>query len=385
MTKSAQENLVRNLAVQNAPYGITVEQHCPGPGADRPERLSAGGSGGLERLGSQRESHGARRPARRHLGRGRVSGIRCRRIRDRLHDPRDRRGSYPAGKGRRKAAIARACFNARTAPKKASTQGPAHSGGHAMLDRRTFNAACRLGDRARAAAPMAAFGQTPANVARNKTLIVAGQVEAPVYRNVGQANPYSINNEDFRVSIINMFEPLFYYNSNKNEVIPWVASSLENAPDFSSYTVKLRDGVTWSDGRPSGRRRRLHARDADRERQRQEGSHPVGGCRRRGQGGRQARPPHRQDRSDRAPIRASRSNTSSTISISACNGCRPISGRTSPIPAGFSFFDLAKGWPVTTGPWKVTRFTDNQIFMDRRPEWWAAKAGLVHRCRRWSA
>src|SRR5205814_7152594 len=46
-------------------------------------------------------------------------------------------------------------------------------------------------------------------------------------------------------------------------------------------------------------------------------------------------------------------------------------------PAGFNFFDLAKGWPVTTGPWKVTRFTDNQVFMDRRPEWWAAKAGLA--------
>ena len=46
-------------------------------------------------------------------------------------------------------------------------------------------------------------------------------------------------------------------------------------------------------------------------------------------------------------------------------------------PAAFRFFDVAKGWPVTTGPWKVTRFTDNQIFMDRRSDWWAAKAGLA--------
>ena len=49
----------------------------------------------------------------------------------------------------------------------------------------------------------------------------------------------------------------------------------------------------------------------------------------------------------------------------------------SPTPPAFSFFDLAKGWPVTTGPWKVTRFTDNQVFLDRRPEWWAVKAGLA--------
>jgi peptide/nickel transport system substrate-binding protein len=46
-------------------------------------------------------------------------------------------------------------------------------------------------------------------------------------------------------------------------------------------------------------------------------------------------------------------------------------------PASFRFFDVAKGWPVMTGPWKVTRFTDNQIFMDRRSDWWAAKAGLA--------
>jgi peptide/nickel transport system substrate-binding protein len=73
-----------------------------------------------------------------------------------------------------------------------------------------------------------AFAQNPANIARDKTLIVAAQIEAPVYRNVGLANPYSINNEDFRGSIINTFEALFYYNSNKNEVIPWLATALEH-------------------------------------------------------------------------------------------------------------------------------------------------------------
>src|SRR5918993_5924443 len=95
-----------------------------------------------------------------------------------------------------------------------------------------------------------ALAQSLPNVPRNKTLIVAANVEAPVYRNVGLSNPYSLNNEDFRNSIINMFEPLFYYNSNTDEVIPWLATGLDYAPDFSSVTVKLRDGVTWSDGQP---------------------------------------------------------------------------------------------------------------------------------------
>ena len=50
----------------------------------------------------------------------------------------------------------------------------------------------------------AAFAQEVPDVAREDTLVILHQAEAPVYRNVGQANPYSINNEDMRGSIINM-------------------------------------------------------------------------------------------------------------------------------------------------------------------------------------
>ena len=81
-----------------------------------------------------------------------------------------------------------------------------------MIDRRRFNLTSASAAASLLAAP--ARAQSLPNVPRNKTLIVAANVEAPVYRNVGLANPYSLNNEDFRNSIINMFEPLFYYNSN---------------------------------------------------------------------------------------------------------------------------------------------------------------------------
>ena len=42
--------------------------------------------------------------------------------------------------------------------------------------------------------------------------------------------------------------------------------------------------------------------------------------------------------------------------------------------ATFKHFDLAKGWPVTTGPWKVTAASLEQKVFDRRPTWWAAEA-----------
>ena len=43
----------------------------------------------------------------------------------------------------------------------------------------------------------------------------------------------------------------------------------------------------------------------------------------------------------------------------------------------FKHFDVAKGWPVTTGPWKVVFSSPEQKIIDRRDEWWAAKAGLA--------
>jgi peptide/nickel transport system substrate-binding protein len=43
----------------------------------------------------------------------------------------------------------------------------------------------------------------------------------------------------------------------------------------------------------------------------------------------------------------------------------------------FTHFDLAKGWPVTTGPWKVTRSSLQQKVFERRDRWWAAEQKLV--------
>ena len=245
-----------------------------------------------------------------------------------------------------------------------------------MITRRTFNGLAVSAIALGTGAPFTAFGQTPANVARNKTLIIAAQVEAPVYRSVGQANPYSINNEDFRVSMVNMFEPLFYYNSNKNEVIPWIASALENAADFTSFTVKLRDGVTWSDGRPFSADDVVYTLEmlAANGRGKKDLTQSSG----------VADAVKAVTKLDPLTVKIDLTQPDPRFAYKYLINYFDIGLQWLPAhiwkdvadPASFSFFDLAKGWPVTTGPWKVTRFTDNQIFLDRRPEWWAVKAGL---------
>lgn len=245
-----------------------------------------------------------------------------------------------------------------------------------MIKRRTFGgiAASALGLAVRSPP---AFAQSPGSVPRNRTLIVAHQAEAPVYRNVGLANPYSLNNEDFRGSIINMFEPLFYYDANRNTIIPWLATEIVDAPDFGSLTIKLHDGAAWSDGQlftaadvvftfemlmANGRGKKDLVQSAS-----------------------VAEAVRSVTKLDPLTVRVDLARPDPRFAFKYLINHFDIGLQWLPAhiwesaadPAAFSFYDLAKGWPVTTGPWKVTRFTDSQIFMDRRPDWWAAKAGLA--------
>src|SRR5205085_380723 len=43
----------------------------------------------------------------------------------------------------------------------------------------------------------------------------------------------------------------------------------------------------------------------------------------------------------------------------------------------FKHFDAARGWPITTGPWRVTESAPDQKVLDRRERWWAADLGLA--------
>ena len=46
-------------------------------------------------------------------------------------------------------------------------------------------------------------------------------------------------------------------------------------------------------------------------------------------------------------------------------------------PAEFPFYDPDKGWPVSTGPYKLVDWTVQQRLMDRRDDWWASSSGFA--------
>lgn len=107
-----------------------------------------------------------------------------------------------------------------------------------------------LGTAAFAAAgrPFFAAAQTMAPVPRERTLIAtAGNAGATQFDNFANFNPL-IPGNNIRINAVFVLEPLFYYNNLSGELLPWQAESFSFNDDHTQLTLKLRTGVTWSDG-----------------------------------------------------------------------------------------------------------------------------------------
>jgi hypothetical protein len=181
-------------------------------------------------------------------------------------------------------------------------------------------------------------------------------------------------------------EPLFTYNQFTGEHIPWIAESYDYNDDFTAVTVKLREGVTWSDGE------RFDAEDV---------AYTLNMLLENG----------KTKKDLRKSIDVANQLTGAEV-------LDPLTVRidlVKPDPryvyrqltnyfghglvwlpehvwsevenhADFTFLDLEKGWPVGTGAWKLVRNTPNEIVLDRRDDWWgghdrghgAAGAGADH-------
>jgi len=106
-----------------------------------------------------------------------------------------------------------------------------------------------------AAAPAAGAAAAPAGgakkeVARKDTLVhYGGDTEITEPTNF---NPYSLGGLGRIRGPLNktIFEFLYYYNHNDGKEIPWLAESYKVADDAKSVDVVIRKGVAWNDGTP---------------------------------------------------------------------------------------------------------------------------------------
>jgi ABC-type transport system substrate-binding protein len=101
------------------------------------------------------------------------------------------------------------------------------------------------------ATPAAAQPSGLKAVPRNRTMIMAG---------LGGEHPGGFTDVDnyniwlpgfSRSGYSNIAaQPLFYYNMMNDQFIPWNGESYAYNSGYTEVTVKVRQGVTWSDGKP---------------------------------------------------------------------------------------------------------------------------------------
>lgn len=218
-----------------------------------------------------------------------------------------------------------------------------------------------------------AAAQAIPDVPRDKTLISGGWDQYTQVPSQDNFNPYGgivlhqRNNLHYTV-----YESLFYTNHNTNEIIPWLAEKFEYNGDFTEVTVKLRNGVKWSDGKPFTAGDVVFTFEMLRKSAPKMLLSPV-------------------------VVEWVKSATASdplTISIKLNKpGPRWVSdflatGQSTRFvvvpkhiwedkdPLTFKNLDIAQGWPVGTGPFKLINVSARSVIFDRRDSWWAVETGF---------
>jgi peptide/nickel transport system substrate-binding protein len=215
-------------------------------------------------------------------------------------------------------------------------------------------------------------GAAPADVARDQTMILIG-INSRDGRWIDYElwNPYAIGaNHQNGPNLI--YEPLAYYSAFADKWFMWLAESYRFAPDFKRLTIKTRQGIKWSDGTP------FSAADV---------AYTMNTLRDLG-------PKVKWGIDVGQALTAATATEANTVELefkipsprffffAAYKYDIGIYIVPKHIFEGqdwtsFKHFDIAKGWPVTTGPWRVAESSLQQKVFEPRERWWAAEQKLA--------
>ena len=211
-----------------------------------------------------------------------------------------------------------------------------------------------------------------ADIPRNKTMTLIG-INSRDGRWVDYElwNPYAIGANHQNGSNL-IYEPLAYYSAFADKWYMWLAESYQFAPDFKQLTIKTRSGIKWSDGTPFSAEDVAFTFNSLRD---------LGPKVKWGIDVQQAldtataTDPNTVVLKFKIPSPRFFFFVSYKYDIGVYIVPKHIfEGQDWP---SFKNFDLAKGWPVTTGPWKVVESSLQQKVFDRRDSWWAADMKLA--------
>jgi peptide/nickel transport system substrate-binding protein len=220
-----------------------------------------------------------------------------------------------------------------------------------------------------------ALAQNVADVPRNQTLVLTPWGDQPAQlANVDNWNPYLTSVTHQRDAMqFTVNEELFYTNLTDGKLIPWQGEGFDLSPDFLTATIRLRKGVAWQDGQPFTSADVKYTLEALRD-----------------------APPEINGASDYKEY---------VKSVDAPDSLTAVIHFTKPAPRwvrdhlalghenhypilpkhiwqgqdikAFTNYDLAKGLPMGTGPYKLVSSTNQQEVFDRTDTWWGAKIGFA--------
>jgi peptide/nickel transport system substrate-binding protein len=250
----------------------------------------------------------------------------------------------------------------------ASSEGGEPSQGEAAQPTDTPAPAEEAAATTEAAAPAA--GELK-DVPRNRTFIAVRGGQQGKFVEWDQWNPFvPVANHQFAVGLL--YEPLAFYSAFADKEHMWLAESYEFSDDFKELTIKVRPNIKWSDGVD------FTAEDV---------TFTLNACKEYG-----------------AKIRW---GTNVAQVMDKAETIDPLTTKitlTVPAPrffwlltyhfdigvymlpkhifegqdvSSYTHFDLEKGLPVTTSPWRVVHSSPQQKILDRADDWWGAAAGVA--------
>ncbi len=222
-----------------------------------------------------------------------------------------------------------------------------------------------------AALPWQSVDAQPAAPPRNRTMILVWGGREGRWVDFELWNPYSIGSNHQNGPNL-MYEPLAFYSAFADKMHMWLAEAYEFSPDYRKLTIKTRQGITWSDGKP------FSAEDV---------AFTLNSLRDLG-------PKVRWGIDVQQAVEKATATDANTVvvdfKIPSPRFFMFMSYKYDIgvyiVPkhifegqdwASFKHFDIARGLPVTTGPWRVVAASPQQKVFDRADKWWAAERGMA--------
>ncbi len=208
-------------------------------------------------------------------------------------------------------------------------------------------------------------------IPREETLIAVRSPAEGKYVEYNLWNPFlPLSNHQLGAHMTS--EPLAFYSAFMDETTMWLAESYEYSDDYRTLTIKTRPNVTWSDGEPFSAADVAYTFNQLVE---------VG-------------PAVKWGANVQQFLDGAEMEDENTV---VCNFKVPAPRFFDFVAykfdigvyimpehifkdqdfATFNFFDIEKGWPVTTSPWRVVFSSEEQKVLDRADDWWGVEAGVA--------